>query len=792
MQRNPDNSGKNSNYCEEQKILTNLHNIFEFSPAPQLTFDNSKTVIDINIKAQEILGCFAAPGLSINLCSLLTTESCERLEIHIENCRDKGSAETILETNTGVFSFKTILFTNSPETFLSVAERIDGKDKIEEHESFTKAVFEQSANGIIVTDLNDRIVQVNRAFLDLCEMDNDEVEGKKPGDILHNTSGSREDFITRLLNGEISYFTSESVLAGNTDYPVWLLCSTSLIRDNDGIPLYTLIFIENITSQKVLENQLAESGRHLQNLLDFQKNIIIVSDGKTMINANLFMLDFFGFNSLEEFKQKHECVCEFFEELEGYFCEKRRGVWLKKALDNERLNIDTKVILYDRKINENRVFLLDAHELPGEEKRYIISFTDVTEMEIQKKLLEDTNIFLEEKVDKKSRELLESYKKLASSEMILSAIFNTADIGIALIDSNGVLIKMNRHFCQMYEIDMHTLTGRHFTEVYHPEISDDLTRIFMEYRDGTLDSLRPEWTLTRHDGLMMELFITSDWVNIKGGGRFLVVTHTDISEKNSLISKQKEQERMLVQQSKMAAMGEMIGAIAHQWKQPLNSIALIAQCIADDYEFDELSEELVEEHVTGIMKQVDFMADTIDDFRGFFKPSRESREFNLLDAVKDVSLLLEPQFKSNYINIELDESWDKHSDLLAEGYPNEFKQVILNLMANSKDAILERRERGDMPRDIPGVIRSSVEELDSSYEIGITDNGGGIPPAVLQRLFEPYFTTKGEGTGIGLYMSKTIVVDKMGGSLSAVNVEDGAKFIIEINKHIRGSDNGGT
>lgn len=237
------------------------------------------------------------------------------------------------------------------------------------------------------------------------------------------------------------------------------------------------------------------------------------------------------------------------------------------------------------------------------------------------------------------------------------------------------------------------------------------------------------------------------------------------------IDKYAEQQSMMIQQSKMAAMGEMIGVIAHQWKQPLNIISLYVQGLDDMVELDEIEEKRMLKISKTVMGQVLFMSDTIQDFRNFFEPSKVKVSFDVVSSCQQVARLLEPQFKRMNIVIEIDELDVCNS----YGYPNEFKQVILNLFNNARDVFEERRIK--KPR-----IDVHFRTFEKYCEIRVSDNGGGIPEHLLpDRLFGAYVTTKGEkGTGIGLQISKTIIEINMGGTIQAVNAEEGAEIILRL------------
>ncbi len=240
-----------------------------------------------------------------------------------------------------------------------------------------------------------------------------------------------------------------------------------------------------------------------------------------------------------------------------------------------------------------------------------------------------------------------------------------------------------------------------------------------------------------------------------------------------------EKEQMLLQQSKLAAMGEMIGAIAHQWRQPLNAIALMVQNLGDLKTTDPEDREIIDYTIENTMKQVRFMSKTIDDFRNFLRSSREQVAFSPLEAIMDLYSMFEWQFRNNNIHVQI----TGPTEVTITGQPNEFKHVILNLMNNAKDAILSARARGDIDKRTEGKLEIEISKDEGNkVRISIRDNGGGIPEEIIGKVFEPYFTTKkeGEGTGLGLHLAKTIIERHMNGTISVRNVNGGAEFVIEL------------
>ena len=237
------------------------------------------------------------------------------------------------------------------------------------------------------------------------------------------------------------------------------------------------------------------------------------------------------------------------------------------------------------------------------------------------------------------------------------------------------------------------------------------------------------------------------------------------------IKESQQKDKLLLQQSKLAAMGEMVGAIAHQWRQPLNALALQTQFIEDDFEDGLVDEKYLNLFAKENMKLISFMSKTIDDFRNFFRIDKVKNDFFVREKIMDTINMLTDQLKSNDIELKVSEN-----DFVTNGHESEFQQVILNIVNNSKDALIENNGKSLK------TISIDIKEENKIGFIKIRDNAGGIPSEVISRIFEPYFTTKeqGKGTGLGLYMSKMIIEDNMEGKIHVENKKDGALFVIEL------------
>jgi signal transduction histidine kinase len=237
------------------------------------------------------------------------------------------------------------------------------------------------------------------------------------------------------------------------------------------------------------------------------------------------------------------------------------------------------------------------------------------------------------------------------------------------------------------------------------------------------------------------------------------------------VQKNREQEELMIQQSKLAALGEMIGNIAHQWRQPISAVSAIMMNIKWTAMDQGIDPKFLEERMGEANEQLKYMSQTIDDFRNFFQPDKEKEHFDLYEVCNQAFKISKDNLEAQNIKLQV----YRKRGTTTFGYPNELSQVIMNIISNAKDVMLERK-----------VQKPRIEiHLDKDAEFvycQIKDNGGGVSDEIIQKVFDPYFTTKfnAQGTGMGLYMSKIIVDKNMEGNLSVVNSDEGAVFTIRL------------
>ncbi|WP_108060716.1 sensor histidine kinase [Poseidonibacter lekithochrous] len=236
--------------------------------------------------------------------------------------------------------------------------------------------------------------------------------------------------------------------------------------------------------------------------------------------------------------------------------------------------------------------------------------------------------------------------------------------------------------------------------------------------------------------------------------------------------KNAKNQEFIIQQSKLAEIGEIISSIAHQWKEPLIEISTLVQEYVGS---EKKTKEEDKKYLDDVMFQIYYMTDTINDFQDFIKPSSKKTSFNIKDAIVKMMNIVEHNIKYNCIDININIKDD--AKLIVSGYHNELMQSLLNIVNNAKDTILKQKE---LNKKFKGQINIDIFNSGNYVQIEINDNGGGIKEKDIKKIFEPYYTTKEKGHGIGLYMTKIIIEDKMSGLVDVTNKNDGANFIIKL------------
>ncbi len=425
---------------------------------------------------------------------------------------------------------------------------------------------------------------------------------------------------------------------------------------------------------------------------------------------------------------------------------------------------------YEIELN-NGSFVVNASPFYDEDASayyYILVLNDVTALKTIRSAL---------------RKSKEQYLNVLES---LNDALHLVDKNLVMIYANKKLRSWNRKFGFNDKVE-----GKLLTAIY-PFLGDDVIR---EYEEVFLHGKR---IVTEEENLLNSGMVVTETLKIplKSDGRVIqvVTVMRDISDQqatkdkllnanrklkllkdgledkiNQAVKEIDEKESLLIRESRKASLGEVIGNIAHQWRQPLSGLAGIIQNLEESYYHKELDEDSFNIEIQHAMTIIQQMSDVIDDFRYFFKSGGNKKAFSLKEVINRSLQILESRLKQYGAEVKN----DIREDIIVKGLPNEFAQVIINILNNAIDAFKESRNEHLK-------IYISQKKQQKTVELIIGNNAGAIRKEDQEKIFEPYYTTKRDGTGIGLYMSKTIIEDHMGGELTIRNTENGVEFIINI------------
>jgi len=269
--------------------------------------------------------------------------------------------------------------------------------------------------------------------------------------------------------------------------------------------------------------------------------------------------------------------------------------------------------------------------------------------------------------------------------------------------------------------------------------------------------------------LVVLIFIAMRYFHIHKLNSKLEELHKVLETKmQNEIEKNRKQQLLILQQNRLAQKGEMISMIAHQWRQPLNSLSLLHQTFVLKHKTNKIDQDTIEDFNKTSKQLINQMSNTIDDFRNFFQTEKYKVKFSLQEVISHAIFIIKPILDKEKITVH-----HQQNELYYIGFPNELGQAIINIINNAKDALLNIHDK-------ERIIDICYEENNGKIKICISDNAGGIPKEILPKIFDPYFSTKLDkhGTGLGLYMSKIIIEEHMDGKITANNLADGANFTI--------------
>ncbi len=387
-----------------------------------------------------------------------------------------------------------------------------------------------------------------------------------------------------------------------------------------------------------------------------------------------------------------------------------------------------------------------THEHDGKSHTIIIS-RDITE-KIKKELL-------------LSSKIQQNQQDLENQRIFSDTLINNAPIPIFYKNSNGEYLGANKAWEEMTGLSEKDVIGKSVYDIAPKEIAD----IYYEQDEKvfTLEENPQIYQWKVNNQLKKEtydvIFHKSAYFDSDSNVIGLIGIVTDITDMTKLKYEKEEKERLIYHQSKMAAMGEMLENIAHQWRQPLSIISTSATGLQMQQEFDLLTQEELSKAIDNIFESSQYLSQTIDDFRYFFKTDKKKNSFNSQSIFERTLKLLSSKFVNNDLTLLTD-----IQECMLYTYENELTHVIINILNNAADVLNQKNKEEK-------IIQVTAYEKEAHFIITIQDNAEGVPTEIIDRIFEPYFTTKHQtqGTGIGLYMSQEIVKKHLDGLLEVSN-----------------------
>ncbi len=373
-------------------------------------------------------------------------------------------------------------------------------------------------------------------------------------------------------------------------------------------------------------------------------------------------------------------------------------------------------------------------------------------------------IILKANIQRREKLEIELSNRLEFDKVLLDTIPNP----IYYKNIDGKFLGCNTSFSSLVSRSRNEIIGKTAFDFFPLSVASKNTQIDQELLT-TFATSTSEFTFYSSSNEMKHIILNKAvYKNIDGSVGGIVCIMDDMTERV-------QQKQFLIQQSKLAEMGDMIAAIAHQWNEPLVELSALVQDIQTSYLLNELKDMDVNDFVNDSMIQIQYMSRTLSDFRNFLKPSTKKKLFSISIALNEINEIIGKQVF--YSNIHMSFNYkNKNEELLIYGYENEFKQVLLNLINNAKNKIVEK----NLDFTKKAKIDINIQRTNTHNIIEIVDDGGRVDDDIINSIFEPYFSTKQNGMGLGLYMAKVIIEDKMRGKISVKNDDDSVIFTIKL------------
>lgn len=643
------------------------------------------------------------------------------------------------------------------------------------------AIMENTPDFLFVKDREGRLLMANKAILQYLGRGAEEVIGRTDAELLEHEAAKQimENDRAVMSSGQTVVF--EEILHPEGDRRVYL-STKSPYKDNDGKVIGLIGVARDITERKRAEESVRETERLLRTVLEILPVGVWILDAAGNIQlANKAAHEIWGearYVGMEDLHQYQGWRLDSGKRIEP---EEWAGV---RAITRGEtsLNVEVEIETFGGK---RKIILDSAVPIRNEEGEFTGAITvnqDIT--------------------DRKRAE-----EALREREEQLHLFVEHAPAAIAMFDCGMRYLSASRRWSEVFRLPTNDLRGASHFDVF-PDIPDRWRSYYdeglrgnvlradadqLERADGSLQWIRWEirpWydrggkvagivifaeDMTESKRIEDELRRAKDELEERVRERTEALSRTleelrvETAERLQAVEELRRKEQLMMQQARLAAMGELLGNISHQWRQPLNVLNIIIQELGRNYDRGKFTREYLGNTITRGKQLITHMSQTIDDFRMFLNPDRSKLTFDVREAVEKATQMVADSLEGIELRVAAE------TPVLVDGYLKEYIQVLINILMNARDALRERETAG-------AAVEIRVFREGTRSVVTISDNAGGIPEEIIGSIFDPYFTTKGpdEGTGVGLYMAKMIIERNMEGSLTARNIAEGAEFRIEI------------
>ena len=720
---------------EKEKVTQRFENMFYNHDAIMLLVDpNTTRIINVNKKAIEFYGYSLEEFIKLKVTDINQISDDEILKISqyaktnknnrfefthkLKNSEIKKVSvhSSPIETDDGIILFSIVE---------DISKAKDIKEQLEKNLIYNKTLIDNLPMLVWLKDKKSNFLAVNQSFANATSINNpDLIVGKNDFEVWDDKELAQkyvDDDKLILESGKRNLFKEEVL---DKDQKKWFETFKSPVYNNEKELLGTIGYAIDITDEIIVQEKVKSQFEQLE--LEKTKLTTIIHS----LPDALWIKD----------KEGKYLVCnkrfeEFFGAKESEIIGKTDEDFVDKKIAEFFREHDLKAMQSDVPLSnyEELTFASDGH----------IEYSHTVKLKIS---LSDGSIYGVLGISRDISEIKKYQDKIIEQKEEFEAIFNSSKDGIAIIDLESKFLNCNESYCEMLEYPKEELLKKSCLDLTLDEDkAKAIENIKKTIEEGFITNFEKR-CLTKNNNMI--------YVN-------MAISLLPDKKRILMVTKNVSDIKFIEEQSKLISMGEMIGNIAHQWRQPLSIISTASTGVLFQKECGVLDDKVLIDSMNSINNSAQYLSKTIDDFRNFIKNDKTEELTSITDALDFAINLTEASLKNNYINLIV----NYEGDITIHAIKNELVQSFINLLNNAKDALVASTKEENR------FIVITTKLIKDTLEISIKDSAGGIADEIMDRIFEPYFTTKQQslGTGLGLSIVNKILRDKYHARISVFN-----------------------